>query len=300
MIGVVALAVLGAAAPASARTDNRSKPIVFVHGYSNGGNSDCNQWNDVRNAFRDWGHTGEFMRVRYYSGDDNCDHNISHHGSHSTHYASGHEDGSHTTRTDIRHLGYHLAWTIRAHFSSQGRIADVVAHSMGGLIARYAAAQSDRGHDHFPANLDIEDAVLLASPHGGKRPLWDVCSNTQCDQMAEGSPFLDWLATYAWNPQPDAGTDWTTMGSDEDGIVAANSGAATARDRNPVNVWMASCHKVWYKASNNIGHGDFLKDTSTAITADVYRRNCPDGFVEDDTSHWPVRRADLAVTLGSH
>lgn len=301
VVGVVALAVLCAAPLAAARTDNRSKPVVFVHGLELGGDSNCDDWNPVTSAFRDWGHTGEFMRVRYYDGDTNCDHNISHHGDHSKHYASGHQNGSHTTETNIRHLAYHLAWTIRAHWSIDDRAVDVVAHSMGGLMIRYAAAQADRGHEDFPANFDVEDAVTMGTPHGGHRSGFaDLCNNLQCDQMSAGSEFLKWLEDYAWNPQPDAGTDWSTFGSDDDNQVAADRAAATADDRNPTHQYMGSCHKVWYTGANDIEHGDFRKDNSSSTTANVYRRNCPDDFVYDSSSHWPIRRADLAVAFGSH
>jgi pimeloyl-ACP methyl ester carboxylesterase len=286
---------------APARTDNRSKPVIFLHGYQGDSTADCRQWNDMTSAFRDWGHTGAFTRLRYYDGDTICDHNVLHHGSHSNHYASGHTaDGGHTNETNIRHLGYHLAWYIRSHYSSDGRYVDVVAHSMGGLIARYAIAQSQNGHEDFPANVRVEDIVTLGTPHGGGR--WNAfcpSCNTQVEQMTAGSDFLVWLENNAWEPDGEGGTDWSTFGSDDDNWVAADRAAATASDRDPVNVYMGSCHKVWYTGANDIEHSDFLHDTSDNVSADVYRRNCPDAFVFDSTSHWPVRRADLAITFGN-
>jgi pimeloyl-ACP methyl ester carboxylesterase len=257
----------------------------------------------MTDKFRDWGHTGDFTTVAYYVGDTNCDHGISHHGQHDVHYGSGHEGGSHTGDTNIRHLGYHLAWYIHAHFGSQP--VDVVSHSMGGLIIRYALAK--RGDEHFPNDINVEDVVTMGTPHGGFRDrvfLDELCPNDQCDQMAPGSDFLVWLEQNAWDPNGSGGTDWSTFGSDDDGWVAADRAAATSDDRDPVSDYMGSCHKVWWTDSSDIDHNDWphrrVGDNALDITANVFRRNCPDTFVSDGTSHYPVRRADLAITFGTH
>ena len=305
LVAVLALALVMAPA-ADARTDNRRKPVVFVHGLDwqgNPGDNCDNTFGDMRRAFRGWGHEGEFTAVKYYEFDEGCDHGINHHGSHGNHYGSGHYDGGgHGANTDIRHLGYHFAWYVYAHYSRAGadQPIDVVAHSMGGLIARYAIAQTQRNHPDFPPRLLVEDVVTLGTPHGGARWYSWGCPFTQCDQMVAGSDFLVWLENNAWEPDGEGGTDWSTFGSDDDNAVAADRAAATARDRDPVSDYMGSCHKVWYRESMDIEHSDYMHDTSEATNADVYRRNCPDGFVTDNTSHHPVRRADLAITFGSH
>jgi hypothetical protein len=299
----LALVVVGGTAGAAdgRRSDNRKKPIVFIHGLARDSSNDCaSTWNDMKAKVRDWGHTGAFTTIAYYRGDTNCSHWLGHHGRHSRHYASGHDgNGGHTADTDIRHLGYHLAWTIWNHHSRHGRRVDVVAHSMGGLIIRYALAQVQRGHDRFPQRLLVEDVVTMGTPHGGAR-WYAVCTLVQCGQMRAGSDFLVWLESNAWEPDGRGGTDWSTFGSDDDNWVAADRAAGTARDRDPKHDYIGSCHKVWYLPSNNIEHGEFLHDTSKRISADVYRFNCQSGsWVKDLTSHWPVRRADLAVTFGN-
>lgn len=303
---VAAAAVLAAcglgAASAQARTDNRSKTVYFIHGYQNGSNSNCNMWTDMTGKFRDWGHSGTFYKMAYYHNDSYCNSNIDHHGSHSTHYASGHVDGSHSEDTDIRHLGYHLAWHIYYHHTWVGDYVDVVAHSMGGLITRYAIAQVQRGHSSFPPSIKVEDAVTLGTPHGGAR-FASAClinCNTQIQQMKMGSSFLVWLQNYAWNPQGYGGTDWSTMGSDDDNAVAADRAAATDSDRNPIDKYMGSCHKTWYTGANDIEHSDFLHDVQTTSTADAYVRHCSGGFTFYSGAMWPVRRSDYAVTYGSH
>ena len=57
------LAVTGA----EARTDNRTKPIVFIHGLDAFGTAgaDCNMWNNMINTLRAWGWTGTAATKAY-------------------------------------------------------------------------------------------------------------------------------------------------------------------------------------------------------------------------------------------
>jgi pimeloyl-ACP methyl ester carboxylesterase len=298
---LLALLVAGSVVgTADARTNNRKKPVIFIHGLARDSSSDCvSTWNDAKRKFRDWGHTGALVSLAYYGGDRRCDHWISHHGRHGNHHSSGHRRGNHTADTSIRHLGYHLAWTIWRHYSSRGRRVDVVAHSMGGLIIRYALAQTQRHHPDFPRYLLVEDVVTMGTPHGGAR-WFAVCGLLQCSQMRAGSDFLVWLERNAWEPDGRGGTDWSTFGSDDDLWVAADRAAGTGQARSPNHAYVGSCHKVWYLPWEEIGHGDFMHVTSKRITADVWRFSCRTGrWVRDFTSHFPVRRADLAVTFGN-
>jgi pimeloyl-ACP methyl ester carboxylesterase len=292
------LVVAAVVIPSAAARYDRSKPIYFIHGYEDDSAADCNQWNDMKQKFRDWGDTGTFVDVGYYKGDVNCGWDIDHHGSHSVHFASGHSNGSHTVDTNIRHLGYHLAWHIWDHFSSSGQSVDVVGHSMGGLIIRYALAQTERGNADFPPYLLVEDVVTMGTPHGGGR--WNsFCfwCPLQVDQMAMGSDFLNWLQDYAWEPDGAGGTQWSTFGSDDDNWVAADRAAGTAHDRDPINVYIGSCHKTWYTTEDNIEHTDFLHDTSAAFTALAWAHHCPGGW-NLWYLPWPVKRADLALANG--
>jgi triacylglycerol esterase/lipase EstA (alpha/beta hydrolase family) len=298
-VPITAMLIVSAvlAAAGQARTDNRSKPIYFVHGYEGDSGANCNQWDDMTGKFRDWGHSGTFFRVAYYVDDVNCNSWVDHHGSHSTHNASGHSGGSHTANTNIRHLGYHLAWHIYDHYTRYGTYVDVVGHSMGGLIIRYAIAQTELNHPDFPPNVRVEDVVTMGTPHGGFRWPCLFCP-LQGDQMSMGSDFLVWLENNAWEPDGYGGTQWSTFGSDNDGWVAADRAAGTGSDRNPVNQYIGSCHKTWYTPVNDIGHTDFLHDTQGGFTAQAYARHCPSGWVFYSGLPWPVRRADFAVTFG--
>jgi hypothetical protein len=286
-----------AAEPAEARSDGRNKRVLFIHGLDATGDPGTNcaaYWNDMERKFRDWGWNQALIELSYYRYDTNCDHTINHHGRHSRHYGSGHyASGGHGANTNIRHLGYHLAWYIYSHYSKDGRVVDVVAHSMGGLIIRYALAQVQRGHDQFPPRLLVEDVVTMGTPHAGAKAWTSLCPFTQCDQMDAGSTFLEWLRDHASEPDGAGGTDWSAFSSADDNLVSMESGVA-----------MGACHKVQYLDSSNIEHGDFMHVRSGArskqTSANVRRRNCPHGWVTDNSSHWPVRRADLAAAFRSH
>ena len=270
---IVVLAMLGAATlavgvpAAAAQTTDRSKPIIYLHGFVHDGASNCNQWAQMASTLASLGHTGPDTTLAYYTGDVNCSHALDHHGRHDLHHPSGHRDGSHTQATSIRHLGYHLAWLIYDHFTVNGQPVDIVAHSMGGLAVRYALAQTQRGHPDFPPRLLVDDIVTLGTPHAGTTWARTCSSTTQCAEMVPGSSLLQWLADNGENPQGAGGSDWTTVGSYCDAIVSANSAVA-----------MAAAHQVQYLPGMRIEHSDYYKDTSAARNADVRYRNAPDGW----------------------
>src|SRR5437867_1847681 len=91
---------------------------------------------------------------------------------------------------------------------------------MGGLIARWALAQSHPNNPPFPPlKLLVRDAVEMDSPNGGfsifnfaacGTDIFHLCIEGQ--QMQPNSSFIKDLA--AQNPQGAAGTQWTLMGSD--------------------------------------------------------------------------------------
>lgn len=286
---VVLLAVLGGPA-AEARTDNRSKPIVYIHGFDPIFSSgyDCHSyWDVMADRLEGWGHTGTRATTAYYWFDTNCTYDSQHHGSHSAHYAGGHYLGGHTRDTSIRHLAYHTAWMIYDHFTAGGVTVDAVGHSMGGLILRYAIAQVQRRDPAFPPTLNVEDAVTLGTPHTGTGWAWG-CGYAECVEMRPGSSFLSWLATNAPNPQGTGGTDWTVVGSEDDGIVSADSG-----------VGMSAAHKVIYYWWMGIDHVDYIVDTSDARDADVRYQNNGGAWTVWYNAPHVVRWSDFAFVYGS-
>lgn len=290
-LAVCLLAALGTS-PAGARTDNRSKPIVYVHGYDSSGSTighNCAGYFDgTYNALESWGHTGERATIRYYRDDSSCTVDSHSHGSHSTHYAGGHSTGNgHTRDASIRHLGYHLAWTIYDRYTSQGVTVDVIGHSMGGLITRYALGQVALGHPEFPPSLAVEDVVTVGTPHGGSGWAW-FCYNQQCYDMRGGSTFLNWLSANAPNPGAPA-TDWTNIASDDDEVVAWDSATN-----------MAAPHKIVYLTSENLSHSGMLDDSTALRDRDAdYMENNNGSWFFNASSARAVLRMDDALVSGS-
>lgn len=261
------------------------RPIVYVHGFEDDGGANCQQFNPMKTFFENHAprFTSTHNTVAYYDRDTNCGYNLSANGNHSLHFASGHRNGAHTTDTNIRHLGYHLAWFIWNKYSQDGKHVDIVAHSMGGLITRYAVAQTAHHDRDFPPNLLVDDIVTLGTPHNGPRAHASfgcavaVFSPLQCDQMDGGSEFQAWLDDHAANPKPIQRTDWTTIGSDDDNLVASDSAIGMG----------ANSTKVIYKTESNIEHTD-LRDETRAVNDAVADYRQPGGSWKSWV-WWPVR-----------
>ena len=240
-----------------ARTDETTKPTIFVHGYSGG---DCEgDWGFLMDDMRASGWTGMFYVPRFLDGDSACSARpkvamgcMKCFGSHEHWF--GHSGSSHTNNTSIRHLAWHLANYISVNFSDKGIAVDVVAHSMGGLMIRYALAK--QGVDLFP-RLKVEDVVTLGSPHNGAS-FAQLTGTKQGAEMEPGSSLIAWLKSWAMNPKGAGGTDWTVIGSHGDLIV--QEGSATA---------MSAPHRWRYTTSPDwIHHRDYMKSWS----ADSKRR----------------------------
>ena len=235
----------------------RTTPVVFIHGLSFGpgqAGSDCAEtFATAIDRYKSYDHTGPFVTLKYYDSDRNCTHAISSYPDradrHERHYPSGHKDGHHTNDTDIRHLAYHLAWYINDRWGSQTNV-EIVAHSMGGLITRYAMGMA--GRSGWPAFLMVSNVTTLGTPHRGSGDA-KYCApwSYQCKQMSPTSQFVQDLKSVTFqDPQGYGGTDWTLMGSDEDERVSAESAMG-----------MASEHGVVY--TDGVKHSDYYKDVGT-------------------------------------
>ena len=75
-------ASLSTAGIASARTNNKSKPILFVHGYNpTSTNTNCgSDFDTMISTLRSQGFTGSMVKVGYYSKDSNCNVNLHSYG----------------------------------------------------------------------------------------------------------------------------------------------------------------------------------------------------------------------------
>lgn len=268
-------AVLGEAPKAEAdwseRTNDRTKPVLILHGRDN---YNMDGYAALRNYYTGAGFTN-VQRVGYYGGECNVEHNAAHHGSHNNWYGGSGEHSSktgcngvagaqvHDLDTDIMHIAYHVAWYVNDHYSAGGTHVDMLGHSMGGLLMRYAIAKSGSG-GVWPAKLRVEDATTMGTPHGGLGTSWCKLSPwSDVRQMCSDSSFITWMRANAQNPQGNGGSDWTLMGSDCDGWVAWN-----------LAVDMTAAHKVVY-VKPCYGHSDYYTDVATTNDADVDYMDAP-------------------------
>jgi triacylglycerol esterase/lipase EstA (alpha/beta hydrolase family) len=193
----------GHAAPA--RSDSSTENVYFVHGYASGtgGFDVCRYWCDAINAVDNAGWSGALYGVGYYAADTNFSYRMS----------------TRDHNTPIKELGRDLAWLIYNVETRHGRSADLVGHSMGGLIIRAALTGVAKGEAGFPSTLYVEDVVTFATPHLGTNSA-QACPTEQCIDMRPKSEFLRWLLQ---GPQSTQGTDWTLIGDDSDIFVAERS-----------------------------------------------------------------------------
>ncbi|MEH1163969.1 hypothetical protein V6V47_01125 [Micromonospora sp. CPCC 205539] len=241
------------------RTDDLAKPVYFVHGYVLGSGTDCNNsyWANAVADFRldgDPAFAQTTRTVGFYQGDRNCDVRIA--------------EGSHDT--GIEELGRLFSWEIYNRYSRFGVAVDVVAHSMGGLIAMTAISGTQRNLVGWAPYVFVEDVSTLATPFAGISSVMAIGCGAftyQCSQMSANSAFYrNWSAN---NPQADGtGTDWTLIGSYDDIVVS--EGSATAMG-NPG-------HKILYYQrlpnDESVGHGSITELTTGAYshrTCDHYR-----------------------------
>jgi pimeloyl-ACP methyl ester carboxylesterase len=218
---VVAAAAAGAAlalavlAPTASAADTQ---LLLVHGYGDSATGkDCNgsTWKNALAYYTDAGgrERSSMSTIGYYPGDKGrCDVMIG--------------GGDASNERPIQDIARDLATYIDDAYTSKGKPVDIIAHSMGGLVTRVALLGSAQGWDGFPSKkLNVDNVVTLSTPHRGvAKP--SAHDDEQWRQMAPGSGFIKRLHKQgsdlgdAWAN----GTDWSLVGSHEDGTVKHGSG----------------------------------------------------------------------------
>jgi pimeloyl-ACP methyl ester carboxylesterase len=275
-IAAAVLLALGATLTgAQAGHAEAATPIYFIHGYNHGESSDCaDLWGDALDYFAGNGH-GPLQTVGYYEGDTNCDAKVI--------------DGDRDTR--IKHVAAAFANYVYDHHTSKGESIEIVAHSMGGLVARVALLGSAKGWDGFPkGKLKVDDVVTLATPHKGITDPGKYESK-QWKSMVWGSEFMKVLhakenrLSESWA----AGTDWSFVGSDEDGTVSADS----AIDKD-----FHADHKYRYlpDKDHDISHTAIRTLVPGGGDYNLRYWHASEGTPHDTTKGWaPVETADNAL-----
>jgi hypothetical protein len=161
---------------------------------------------------------------------------------------------------------------------------------MGGLVTRSAI---NGYHNHWagwPPLLYVEDVATLGTPHLGSGWFANTfCTSLQCQQMRPGSAYLN-PSRLSTNPQSGMGTDWTTMGSDEDNIIPMNSAA----DGMP-----QAGHRIRYLGDADIEHGSWLNANPNGINFHCEFWNFYDPrYINHPAGSSPIRAAFNAVRYG--
>lgn len=247
---LTAIAAIGLTLSTSsfARTDDKTKPVLLVHGWSvTQSGYDCsNYFSDIISALKTQGFSGPFVTVGYYKGDTNCTVNLQQ------------TDSSLTDNSPWKSIAAVFSRYVNQTYTSTGQVIDVLGHSMGGLIIRGAVQGSAEQQAGF-APMMIEDAATIATPHAGTSSTL-FCSSTQCAAMARNHPDIAWLAKNG-NPQSLIATDWTVTGSSTDEVVGLSSA---------LNMNLDSLHKQSFTGLSHFGQLSNSKSVNRALAALVW------------------------------
>jgi hypothetical protein len=183
-------------------------------------------------------------------------------------------DHAHNNNASIEHVAYHLAWMIYRRYTQANVTVEIVAHSMGALVVRYALYAVERQLAGFPPQLAVENVVSLSGPHRGAGDVFgtlenlacDIASNQQCAEMLPSSDVLKTLNSDPSGQAPMSGTtDWTLVCSIWDSVVGAASGCGGL---DPTRV-----HRFEYGDPPAYNHSDYLHDQNTAADAQARYSN---------------------------
>jgi pimeloyl-ACP methyl ester carboxylesterase len=242
----VAVAITVTLVLITGRKSTPKPPIILVHGYAlttgcPGGDVRL-YWSGLTAELVAAGWTNPVVPVSYYECDRNGT-NIA--GSSKTDVYFGAPAGTagsagYSQNTDLRHLAYVLAWYVYDNYSSNGQTVDLVGHSMGGLMIRWALSRVAAHDAAFPPYLTVSNVVTISTPYGGAIPAVKnlvACKDSfECTQFEAGSAFLTDLAA---GPAP-SGVDWTAMGGGACDLMTA----ASATDVTPAHhlSWSQPCY----------------------------------------------------------
>ena len=230
-----------------ARTEDRSRPIIFVHGYNfSPASVDCGGTFDTMIAqLRGDGFTGPMIKVGYYAADTHCDINL-------------HNFGSFDDRDSWKTIAKSFSNYVQTTFTSKGTTVDAVGYSMGALVVRGGIYGSSIGESGFAAPIEIEDYVSLGGPHSGAAWYTNGCLWGQCAAMKPGSTDLNWLNQNT-NPKGKNGTDSTVIGSTADDTVPWQSATYMS---------VPAANKMVYDTIEHSGSDNYTHDHGVILRAD--------------------------------
>ena len=284
--------------PQVAHATAYNNPVFFIHGFNALSTINCElgtEWGDTETL---WNNEGfKLHRSLGFYNADQCNYGRSqylntYNSDCSSYYDSGSNDG--TVNEDIRHTACLLAWFIWDHYSSKGTDIGIVAFSLGGIIIRQAMTDTVY-RTEFPPYLFISDVATMGSPHqgvaDGAAKYMNIAKGcpgncVEIDQIqASNGVMFDLNSTsfrggFGRDPQGESGTDWTTMASNNDEVLAFCT-ASSERKGAPTNVNGATIcgfmpgatHLIAYSGASpeycHVCQNSYRQDNSTAWNADV-------------------------------
>ena len=276
--------------PGSAAAKDQNRPLILVHGHEGDSGVSCNgTWKDLMAHFRWWGYRGPFRAIQYYKDDRACD----------TYYGSGSapEIMFATSNTRIQDIAKTWAWWIYNTYTRRGIPVNVVAHSMGGLIVRYAIDQVQRRRSGWPPVIVAPSVLTFGTPHDGIAlgPFQVGCNRffgsatDQCRQMDRSSSFIEYLRDNARNPQGGYGTWWSVAGAHDDDTV--DEGSAIS---------MSVKYKMRWKSGQSIEHSDYMHEKlgdNHSVTAGCWSTStgASYGNMTEGQCYWPLQWASVII-----
>lgn len=278
VLGVLAILAL----PTSAAAKDVNRPLILVHGHEADSGVNCSStWSDLMAHYRWFGYKAGFHPVRYYRDDTAC----------TEFYGSGSSPRimSATSDTKIEDIAKTFAWYVYNTFNSKGIPVNIVAHSMGGLIVRYAIDQVSRKKSGWPPYFVAPSVVTFGTPHNGidLGPFFLGCrivgDSGQCRQMDKSSSFIEYLRANAQNPQGGFGTWWSLAGSHADNTV--DEGSA---------IDMSVAYKIRWASETSIEHSDFMHEKLGGdFTANAHCWGTTSGQsyanMSEGQCYWPIQ-----------
>jgi pimeloyl-ACP methyl ester carboxylesterase len=248
-------------------------PVLFLHGYNPracpGTDVTHVVWGGAYAVLTKAGWPGPLLPISYYACDSN--------GVDITGYGSTSPAGATPTitagtprthydqNTSIDQLAHDLAWFVYNTYTRKDTPVDLVASSMGGLIARdllYRVAQHDQ---NFPPKVLVTHVVTFSTPYKGYGGTGSssICpvETVQCDQFAVGSPLMTQLNSSAQPPQGDGGTTWSAAGSSSGCDLVPTSSSLALPDSERVDY-----HLPCYAHTAYLYDGDAALDAVAQIT----------------------------------
>lgn len=231
------VAVAASGSPASAAS-LQTDPVLLVHGFNATFNTNCND--STMRAWRDGLISRGWTDVRtvgWYAYDTNCTLNIQ-------------GRANNTSATSLDEIAREFAWTVRNHFTRNGRPVAIAAHSMGGLVVNRAIQGVMLGEPGYPDEMHVTDVVASGTPFAGSAWAATCAVATGLRQCVEATPGSAFLTTLAHNPQgrleggAPGRTQWSLAGSDCDAIVSSSS----ARSMGQVSNVRPTVQKIRYTA----------------------------------------------------